>query len=359
VSTLEKRNRMGGQQENEAAFGIGSQDETRFRFQAGLSQEIAWKGAAFGLGLVVAGFLVGALYWLANWAIGPTDPISLGYSLGVYPDQIVSALACLRMMAILFVLVIAILAASSAKIVVKPFALATLILGKKERVHKPGLIFLIPVLEKAVGLVDMRIFPFSIKATRTITADNIPVNANANMFARRNPLDLGRSVFDVEDWPSAMTLAGENVTRRTTSGYKLDELGPGASTAKTLLEGILPLATKIGGEVVDIQYADFDILDENVRRVYSLKKQAELEAEAKVIHARAETEVFAKYKETFYSIKLSGTPEELWEFVNKERDRETVRQATSGNRTVPFLDVGSMSGLVASSSKQRGGSEEA
>jgi regulator of protease activity HflC (stomatin/prohibitin superfamily) len=152
-------------------------------------------------------------------------------------------------------------------------------MGKSVGTRGPGLFIVPPFLYSVARIIDIRITTYEVKATRTLTMDNIPVDITAAVELEvENP---EKAVIDVSDYWKTTEWASMEALKSTI----------GSSDLRTLLSETENISGKLKAEI-DAAATDYGV---NVRavRVTDVAAPPSLIEELAVI-ARAERSAIAK-----------------------------------------------------------------
>ena len=94
-------------------------------------------------------------------------------------------------------------------------------LGRFYKVKGPGLIILIPVIDKMVR-VSLRLIAMDVDPQDVITRDNVSVKVNAVLYFR--VVDPERAIINVEDYMEATGQLAQTTLRSVLGQHELDEL---------------------------------------------------------------------------------------------------------------------------------------
>ncbi len=164
-------------------------------------------------------------------------------------------------------------------------------LGRVIQAKGPGLIILIPVVDKMVK-VSMRLIAMDIDPQDVISRDNVSVKVNAVIYFR--VIDPIKAIVEVEDYSYAMSQLAQTTLRSVCGQAELDELLSAREKINSQLQEILDLHTDPWGiKVATVELKHIDLPQEMQR---SMAKQAEAERErrAKVINADGEFQAATK-----------------------------------------------------------------
>ncbi len=164
-------------------------------------------------------------------------------------------------------------------------------LGRVIKAKGPGLIILIPVIDKMVK-VSMRLVAMDVDPQDVITKDNVSVKVNAIIYFR--VIEPIKAVIEVEEYSYAMSQLAQTTLRSVCGQAELDELLSAREKINSELQEILDMHTDPWGiKVTTVELKHIDLPQEMQR---SMAKQAEAERErrAKIINADGEFQAATK-----------------------------------------------------------------
>jgi len=167
-------------------------------------------------------------------------------------------------------------------------------LGRVIKAKGPGLIILIPVVDKMTK-VSMRLVAMDVDPQDVITMDNVSVKVNAVIYFR--VIDAIKAVVEVESYNYAISQLAQTTLRSVCGQADLDELLSAREKINSHLQEILDTQTDPWGiKVATVELKHIDLPTEMQR---SMAKQAEAERErrAKVINAEGEFQAATKLAE--------------------------------------------------------------
>ena len=167
-------------------------------------------------------------------------------------------------------------------------------LGRVIKAKGPGLIILIPLIDKMVK-VSMRLVAMDVDPQDVITRDNVSVKVNAVIYFR--VIEPIKAVVEVEDYTYAMSQLAQTTLRSVCGQAELDELLSAREKINSQLQEILDTHTDPWGiKVATVELKHIDLPQEMQR---SMAKQAEAERErrAKIINAEGEFQAATKLAE--------------------------------------------------------------
>ncbi|MGD9033644.1 MAG: slipin family protein [Desulfobacteraceae bacterium] len=158
-------------------------------------------------------------------------------------------------------------------------------LGRVIKTKGPGLIILIPVIDKMVR-VSLRLVAMDVPSQDVITRDNVSLKVNAVIYFR--VMDPNNAVIEVENYLFATSQLAQTTLRSVCGQAELDELLAEREKINTQLQGILDHATDPWGikvTIVEVKHID---LPQEMQRAMAKQAEAERERRAKVINAEGE-----------------------------------------------------------------------
>ncbi len=167
-------------------------------------------------------------------------------------------------------------------------------LGRVIKAKGPGLIILIPIVDKMVK-VSMRLVAMDVDPQDVITRDNVSVKVNAVIYFR--VIDPTKAIIEVENYSYAMAQLAQTTLRSVCGQAELDELLSAREKINAQLQEILDTHTDPWGiKVATVELKHIDLPQEMQR---SMAKQAEAERErrAKVINAEGEFQAATRLAE--------------------------------------------------------------
>ncbi|MEA3280920.1 MAG: slipin family protein [Thermodesulfobacteriota bacterium] len=200
-------------------------------------------------------------------------------------------------------------------------------LGRVIKAKGPGLIILIPVVDKMVK-VSLRLVAMDVDPQDVITRDNVSVKVNAVIYFR--VIDPIKAIVEVQQYQYAMSQLAQTTLRSVCGQVELDELLSAREKINTDLQEILDTHTDPWGlKVTTVELKHIDLPQEMQR---SMAKQAEAERErrAKVINAEGEFQAAAKLAEASVIIEEHPTALQL-------RYLQTMREMAAEQNTTTIF----------------------
>lgn len=167
-------------------------------------------------------------------------------------------------------------------------------LGRLTGAKGPGLIFLIPFIDRMVK-VDLRVVTMDVPRQEMMTRDNVPVTVDAVVYFRVvNPAD---AIVKVEDFVRATALYAQTTLRSVVGQHELDDLLSHRDQVNAQLQRIIDEATEPWGiKVTAVEVRDV-VLPEGMKRAMARQAETERERRAKIINAEGEFQAAEKLVE--------------------------------------------------------------
>ena len=167
-------------------------------------------------------------------------------------------------------------------------------LGKLAGIRGPGLIILIPGMEKMVK-VDLRLVTMDVPAQDIISKDNVTLKVNGVVYFRVS--DPSKAIVSVENYYHATGQIAQTTLRSVVGQYELDELLAHRDKINGRLQEILDDLTEPWGvKVTNVEVKAID-LPEGMQRAMAKQAEAEREKRAKIISAEGELMASQKLSE--------------------------------------------------------------
>jgi len=167
-------------------------------------------------------------------------------------------------------------------------------LGRVIKAKGPGLIILIPVIDKMVR-VSLRLVAMDVDPQDVITRDNVSVKVNAVIYFR--VIDSIKAIIEVEDYSYAMSQLAQTTIRSVCGQAELDELLAERDKINSELQEILDTHTDPWGiKVATVELKHID-LPQEMQRAMARQAEAERDRRAKIINAEGEFQAATKLAE--------------------------------------------------------------
>jgi regulator of protease activity HflC (stomatin/prohibitin superfamily) len=192
------------------------------------------------------------------------------------------------------VIVIIILAALSLRVVKEYDRGVIFFLGKVTGVRGPGLIILVPILERMTK-VTLRTITMNIPSQKIITKDNVSIDIAA--VAYFHIVDPTKSVVAIEKVYDAVNQISQTTVRNVVGQFMLDQLLSQTSAINTQIKEVIDTHTEPWGvEVTAVEIKDITLPD-NMQRAMAKEAEAERERRAKIVAAEGEFQAAVKLGE--------------------------------------------------------------
>jgi len=164
-------------------------------------------------------------------------------------------------------------------------------LGRFSSVKGPGVIILIPLIDKMVR-ISLRTIVMDVPSQDVITKDNVTIKVNAVVYFR--VMDPERAVIEVEDYLYATSQLSQTTLRSITGESELDEILSEREKINNHLQDVIDKQTDAWGikvSLVEVKHID---LPQEMQRAIARQAEAERERRAKIISAEGEFQASAK-----------------------------------------------------------------
>ena len=158
-------------------------------------------------------------------------------------------------------------------------------LGRFQKVKGPGLIILIPGLQKMTK-VDLRVVVMDVPTQDVISRDNVSVRVNAVIYFRI--VDPEKAVIRVANVFEATSQLSQTTLRSVLGQHELDDMLSERDKLNSDIQTLLDQRTDNWGiKVANVEIKHVD-LDESMIRAIAQQAEAERARRAKVINAEGE-----------------------------------------------------------------------
>jgi regulator of protease activity HflC (stomatin/prohibitin superfamily) len=149
----------------------------------------------------------------------------------------------------------------------------------------PGLIFLIPIVDKMVR-IGLRTVSMAVPPQEVITRDNVPARVDAVIYFR--VIDPNKSVLEVENYALATSQISQTTLRSVLGQKDLDDLLTNREAINQELQVIIDEHTEPWGvKVSAVEVKDVEI-PTGMQRAMARQAESERERRAKIISAEGE-----------------------------------------------------------------------
>jgi len=196
-------------------------------------------------------------------------------------------------------------------------------LGKLLRAKGPGLVLLIPFVDRMVR-VDLRVVTIDVQKQEMMTRDNVPVTVDAVVYFR--VVDSEAAIVKVEDFFKATSLIAQTTLRSVIGQAELDDLLAHRDKINRTLQEIIDRQTDPWGIKVSAVEVKDVVLPESMKRAMARQAETERERRAKIINAEGEFQAAEK-------LVLAGAMIAEQPVALQLRFLQTVREISSEHNT--------------------------
>ena len=202
-------------------------------------------------------------------------------------------------------------------------------LGRVIAAKGPGLIILIPIIDKMVK-VGLRLIAMDVDPQDVITRDNVSVKVNAVIYFR--VIDPVKAIVEVEQYSYAMSQLAQTTIRSVCGQAELDDLLAEREKINNELQEILDTHTDPWGiKVATVELKHID-LPQEMQRAMARQAEAERDRRAKIINAEGEYQAATKLAEASRIIEEHPTALQL-------RYLQTVNEMSAENNTTTIFPI--------------------
>ena len=219
-------------------------------------------------------------------------------------------------------------------------------LGRFQKVKGPGLIILIPGLQKMTK-VDLRVIVLDVPTQDVISRDNVSVRVNAVIYFRI--VDPEKAVIRVANVFEATSQLSQTTLRSVLGQHELDDMLAERDKLNADIQEILDQRTDNWGiKVANVEIKHVD-LDESMIRAIAQQAEAERSRRAKVINAEGEKQAATMLAE---AARMLGSEEQALQL----RYLQTLKEiANERSNTIVFpLPLDLIKPLMDLSKRTRG-----
>ena len=202
-------------------------------------------------------------------------------------------------------------------------------LGRFTSVKGPGLIILIPFVQRMVR-VDLRVVVMDVPPQDVISRDNVSVKVNAIVFFR--VMEPEKAIIQVEHYYEATSQLAQTTLRAVLGQHELDDMLAERDKLNANIQAILDKATDAWGiKVTNVEIKAVD-LNENMIRAIAAQAEAERNRRSKVINAEGEAQAAERLREA--AEILSRQPQSM-----QLRYMQTLLDVASKNTSTIVIPV--------------------
>jgi regulator of protease activity HflC (stomatin/prohibitin superfamily) len=202
-------------------------------------------------------------------------------------------------------------------------------LGRVIGAKGPGLILLIPVIDRMVR-VDLRVLAMDVPAQDVITMDNVTIKVSAVIYFR--VMDPNKAIVSVENYLYATSQLSQTTLRSVCGQAELDTLLSERDKINAHIQEILDKDTEPWGvKVAKVEIKNID-LPQEMQRAIARQAEAERERRAKVIGAEGEFQAAQKLSDAARIIAINPIALQL-------RYLQTLREVAAENNSTTLFPV--------------------
>ena len=202
-------------------------------------------------------------------------------------------------------------------------------LGKLLRAKGPGIVLLIPVVDRMVRM-DLRVVTIDVPKQEMMTRDNVPVTVDAVVYFR--VVDPEAAVVKVEHYLKASSLIAQTTLRSVIGQAELDDLLARRDKINQTLQEIIDRHTDPWGvKVTAVEVKDV-ILPDDMKRTMARQAESERERRSKIINAEGEFQAAERMVQAAAMISREPIALQL-------RYLQTMREISSEQNTTTFLPL--------------------
>ena len=202
-------------------------------------------------------------------------------------------------------------------------------LGKLQGAKGPGLIFLIPIVDRMVKM-DLRVVTIDVPKQEVMTRDNVPATVDAVVYFR--VVEPNAAVVKVENFWKATSLIAQTTLRSVLGQSPLDDLLSQRDIINQKLQEIIDKQTEPWGIKVTAVEVKEVALPDSMKRAMAKQAEAERERRAKVVNAEGEFQAAEKMVQAAGMIAKEPIALQL-------RYLQTMREMASEHNTTTFLPL--------------------
>jgi regulator of protease activity HflC (stomatin/prohibitin superfamily) len=214
-------------------------------------------------------------------------------------------------------------------------------LGRLLGAKGPGLIFLVPIIDRPV-IVDLRVITLNVTKQKIITMDNVTVDVDAVVYLR--VYEPNNAIVKVNDYLMASSLLAQTTLRDLIGQTTFDDILSRREELNKKMQEILDASTDPWGvKVSSVAIRDVS-LPENMHRAIAKQAEAEREKRGRIIIAEGELIAAEKMAQAanFYTRNMAAMQlRELqtWTEIASEKNMIVV---TGGDSK----DIGTLLGMI-------------
>jgi regulator of protease activity HflC (stomatin/prohibitin superfamily) len=246
--------------------------------------------------------------------------------------------------AIIVIIFLLMLLASAIKIMAEYQRIVIFRLGRLLGIKGPGLVFIIPIIDKIIKL-DLRTRVIDVPKQRVITQDNVTVDVDAVVYFRIT--DPQKAVVEVQRYDVATSLLAQTTLRDVLGQESLDHLLSKREELNKSLQTIIDEGTDPWGIKVSAVTIRDVALPEEMLRAIAKQAEAEREKRSRIIIAEGEFQASQKMLDAAKLYEQAPTAlrlRELQTLAEIAREKNLI--------VVPGGDIGKVAGIAKAVNKK-------
>ena len=259
-------------------------------------------------------------------------------------SQLLLQLSLVEIIGVAIVAIILLVILASSIRIIREYERAVVFrLGRLIGAKGPGLIILVPFIDRAIK-VDLRVITLDVPKQKIITLDNITVDVDAVVYLRVN--EPNNAVVKVNNYLLASSLLAQTTLRDLIGQTSFDDILSKREEINKKMQVILDNATDPWGvKVSSVAIRDVS-LPENMHRAIAKQAEAEREKRGRIIIAEGELTAAEKMSQAaeFYTKNMAAMrlrELQTWTEIARERNMIVVTGG-SGDHS----DLGSLLGII-------------
>lgn len=202
-------------------------------------------------------------------------------------------------------------------------------LGKLLGSKGPGIVFLIPIVDRMVRM-DLRVITIDVPQQEVMTRDNVPVTVDAVVYFR--VVEPEAAVVKVENYLRATSLIAQTTLRSVLGQAELDDLLSKRDKINQTLQEIIDRHTDPWGiKVTSVEVKDV-VLPDTMKRAMARQAESERERRAKIINSEGEFQAAEKLVQAAAMMDTQPVAIQL-------RYLQTMREISSEHNTTTFVPI--------------------
>jgi regulator of protease activity HflC (stomatin/prohibitin superfamily) len=217
-------------------------------------------------------------------------------------------------------------------------------LGRLIGAKGPGLVFLVPFIDRAI-IVDLRVITLNVPKQKIITMDNVTVDVDAVVYLR--VYEPNNAVVKVNDYLLASSLLAQTTLRDLIGQTTFDGILSRREELNKRMQAILDAsADPWGVKVSSVAIRDVS-LPENMHRAIAKQAEAEREKRSRIIIAEGELTAAEKMEQAanFYTRNMAAMRlRELQTWTEVAREKNMIVVTGGGGGDSP--NIGTLLGII-------------